>query len=62
LQTIHHPVHGDFKMPSWPVRVDGAPPRLVTSPMLGEHNQQVLGEWLGIDAGEVEALRRDGII
>ena len=24
-----HLVHGDFKMPSWPVRVDGAPPYLI---------------------------------
>ena len=62
LQTIHHPTHGDFKMPSWPVRVDGAPPRLTASPMLGEHNAEVLGEWLGIGGGEIEALRRDGVI
>jgi formyl-CoA transferase len=62
LQTIRHPTHGVFKMPSWPVRVDGAPPRLETSPMLGEHNSEVLGEWLGIGAGEVEGLRRDGVI
>jgi crotonobetainyl-CoA:carnitine CoA-transferase CaiB-like acyl-CoA transferase len=30
--------------------------------MLGEHNHQVLGEWLGIDAAEVEALHQEGII
>ena len=24
-----HLMHGDFKMPSWPVRVDGAPPYLI---------------------------------
>src|SRR5579884_2311747 len=62
LQTIHHPVHGDFKMPSWPVRVDGKTARLVSSPMLGQHNAEVLGEWLGIGADELEALRRDGVI
>lgn len=58
LQTIHHPKHGDFETPSWPVRVDGAPPRLLTSPMLGEHNHQVLGDRLGIGAVEFEVLRR----
>jgi formyl-CoA transferase len=62
LQTIHHPTHGAFKMPTWPVRVDGAPPRLASSPMLGQHDQEVLGDWLGIGADEVEALRRDGVI
>ena len=58
---IHHPKHGDFKMPSRPVRVDGAPLRLLTSPMLGEHNAQVLGDWLGIGAAEVESLRQEGM-
>jgi formyl-CoA transferase len=62
LQTIHHPMHGDFKMPAWPLRVDGAPPRLVTSPMLGEHNEQVLREWLGISVAEVEALPQEGVL
>jgi formyl-CoA transferase len=62
LQTIEHPTHGPFKMPSWPVRVDGAPPRLHSSPMLGQHNAEVLGSWLGIGGDEVETLRRDGVL
>ncbi|MBV9248898.1 MAG: CoA transferase [Acetobacteraceae bacterium] len=62
MQTIHHPVHGDFKMPSWPVRVDGKPPRAVTSPILGEHTAEVLESWLELDAQEVETLKRDGVL
>jgi formyl-CoA transferase len=62
MQTMHHPQHGDFKMPSWPVRVDGAPPRLLTAQMFGQHNAAVLGEWLGIGSGEVEALHQEGIL
>ena len=62
MQIMHHPQHGDFKMPAWPVRVDGAPPRLLPAPMLGQHNAEVFGEWLGISAGEVEALRQEGVI
>jgi hypothetical protein len=30
--------------------------------MIGEHNQQVLGEWPGSSAAEVEALRQEGIL
>jgi hypothetical protein len=30
--------------------------------VIGEHNQQVLGEWLGSSAAEVEALRQEGIL
>ena len=51
--------NGRFEMPSWPVRVDCSPPRLLTLPTLGGHNQQILSEWLAIGAAEVEALRRD---
>jgi formyl-CoA transferase len=62
MQTIHHPAHGDFKMPAWPVRIDGKPPTLVTSPVLGQHTGEVLQAWLGLGAGEVEALRADGVV
>ena len=49
-------------MPAWPVRFDGTPPRVKPSPLLGEHNAEVLGGWLGMSAQEVEALRQDGIV
>ena len=61
LQVMQHP-NGPFKMPAWPVRVDGKPPRLKPSPLLGQHNAEVLGDWLGISADEVEALRSEGVI
>ena len=28
MQVMQHPVHEPFKMPAWPVRVDGKPPRV----------------------------------
>jgi formyl-CoA transferase len=62
MQTIHHPVHGDFKMPAWPVRIDGKPPRAVTSPVLGQHTDPVLTEWLGMNEAEIAALRADGAL
>jgi len=33
LQTMDHPT-GPFKMPSWPVRFDGRPPKLDPAPLL----------------------------
>ena len=62
MQTIEHPTTGTVKMPAWPVRFDGKPPRVKPSPLLGQHSAEVLGEWLGIDAAEVEALRVEGIV
>ena len=32
MQTMVHPVHRPFKMPGWPVRVDGRPTRVTSSP------------------------------
>jgi crotonobetainyl-CoA:carnitine CoA-transferase CaiB-like acyl-CoA transferase len=62
MQVMHHPVHGDFKMPAWPVRVDGKPSKIVASPVLGQHTAEVLGAWLGMSAADVEALRREGSV
>src|SRR5262249_38071078 len=62
MQTMVHPVHRPFKMPGWPVRVDGKTSRLGSSPMLGEHTDHVLSEWLGLNAEAVAALKRDGAI
>jgi formyl-CoA transferase len=61
LQTAQHPT-GPFKMPSWPVRFDGKPPKLEPAPLLGQHASQVFGEWLGMSAGDVDALRKEGVI
>jgi crotonobetainyl-CoA:carnitine CoA-transferase CaiB-like acyl-CoA transferase len=61
LQTAEHPT-GPFKMPSWPVRFDGAPPKLEPAPLLGQHTTQVFGEWLGMSAADVGTLRKEGVV
>ena len=61
MQVMDHP-SGPFKMPTWPVRVDGRPPRLRPSPLLGQHGADVLTDWLGLDAGEIAALKRYGVL
>jgi formyl-CoA transferase len=62
MQTVEHPTTGTYKMPAWPVRFDGSPARVKPSPLLGQHNAEVLGGWLGIANAEVEALRAEGIV
>ena len=61
MQTVHHH-NGDYKMATWPVRIDGKTVRLKGSPALGQDSAEILHNWLGIAAGEIESLRRDGII
>jgi formyl-CoA transferase len=62
MQTIEHPTTGKVKMPAWPVRFDGTPPKVKPSPLLGQHNAEVLGSWLGLGTAEIGALKQEGII
>ncbi|MDA0663227.1 MAG: CoA transferase [Proteobacteria bacterium] len=62
MQTMIHPAHRPFKMPAWPVRVDGRVSRVTASPVLGEHTDQVLSDWLGLNAAAVEALKTGGAV
>jgi crotonobetainyl-CoA:carnitine CoA-transferase CaiB-like acyl-CoA transferase len=61
--TVHHPLMGD-------VRVEGLPVHLSESewvatkggPRLGEDNERIFGELLGLDAGEIARLHADGVV
>ena len=63
LQHVRHPSLGDVILPNSPLRLHGAErPEPIPSPSLGQHNQDVYGDWLGLGAEEVVALQRDGVI
>lgn len=63
LQRIEHPALGPIVVPNSPLRLHGADPvDPVPSPALGQHNQQIYGEWLGLGEAGVEALRQAGAI
>jgi len=34
----------------------------VPSPKLGQHNRAIYGDWLGLSATEIAALKHDGVI
>jgi crotonobetainyl-CoA:carnitine CoA-transferase CaiB-like acyl-CoA transferase len=61
IQTMRHP-NGEFRMPAFPVRFDGAPAPVKPAPLLGEHTTEVFSEWLEMSAGDVERLRNDGVV
>ena len=63
LQHVQHPSLGDVILPNSPLRLHGSErPEPVPSPFLGQHNQEVYGDWLGLGAEGVAALKRDGVI
>jgi crotonobetainyl-CoA:carnitine CoA-transferase CaiB-like acyl-CoA transferase len=49
-------------MPAWPVRFDGAPPRVKPSPLLGANTSEVLSSWLGMSQSEIDGLKADNIV
>src|SRR5262245_53501910 len=59
MQTIDHPSQGKVTNATWPGRLGGTPPKLKPSPQLGQHVEDVLGAWLGLDARDITALRQD---
>ncbi len=57
---IDHPVLGVSSMPTPPYRFSDTTAQVTAAPLLGEHNKQVFVDLLGLDAGKVEALMREG--
>jgi formyl-CoA transferase len=62
FQTMQHPQRGAYKMPGWPVKVGDAHLPIPSAPLLGEHVDSVLGEWLDMGADEIAALRNGGAV
>jgi crotonobetainyl-CoA:carnitine CoA-transferase CaiB-like acyl-CoA transferase len=63
LETIDHPDLGRIVVPNSPLRFHGTDKlATVPSPRVGQHNAEVYGDWLGLSAEEIDALRKDGVI
>jgi crotonobetainyl-CoA:carnitine CoA-transferase CaiB-like acyl-CoA transferase len=63
-QTLTHPVTGPTRYPGLPMKFSSLSPRLHRSPppMLGQHNDEILGGELGLTEEELEDLREQQII
>ncbi len=63
VQEVDHPVCGRIRLQAPFVQFDGEGlPIRRPPPLLGEHTDAVLHEWLGLDAAAVAALREVGAI
>jgi CoA:oxalate CoA-transferase len=63
LQEIEHPELGRLTVPHSPLRYEGVERMPLTpSPKLGEHNAEVLREWLGLGDDEIAELTRTEVI
>ena len=64
FQTLRHPRSGEARYPGWPMAFSGLPRALHRRPppALGQHNDEILGDELGLDEDERARLREEGII
>jgi CoA:oxalate CoA-transferase len=63
LVDIDHPVIGPMKLAGLPVKLSATPGKVERpGPLLGQHNQEILGELLGYDARQIEELKTKQVI
>lgn len=59
----NHPKAGKVKLTGSPLKLSGTPVDLNTpAPTLGQHNEEIYKEVLGLDAKQVEDLKAEGVI
>jgi len=59
---LDHPETGPRDFVGLPWRMSGCQPALKRPPLLGEHNDYVFGQLLGLDEAEIARLKESGII
>jgi formyl-CoA transferase len=62
FQWIDHPTRGKVKIPAWPVRMSGNDVKVEPAPLLGEHNEVILSDWLGMSEEEIATLKAEGAV
>ena len=63
IEWIEHPVLGKVPLPNSPIRYGGSEPlAIVPSRQLGQDNEAVYSEWLGLSKVDMEQLQVDGVV
>ncbi|MFJ1885272.1 MULTISPECIES: formyl-CoA transferase [unclassified Streptomyces] len=59
---VEHPERGTFTTVGSPLKLSDSPVDVVTSPLLGQHNEEVYVGELGLGKEELRLLKTDGVI
>jgi formyl-CoA transferase len=59
---VQHPVRGDVTIPGWPVRMSASHVKVTAPPLLGEHNEEIYCQLLGLSEAELSELKRRQVI
>ena len=63
VRTITDAVAGTFQIPGMPLKFSDFPDDLeLTAPTMGQHNAEVLRDWLGLNDAEIDGLRRAKVL
>jgi crotonobetainyl-CoA:carnitine CoA-transferase CaiB-like acyl-CoA transferase len=63
LVKVDHPTAGELRMAGLPVKFSATPASIrLPPPLLGQHTEEVLVSWLGIQSEEINELRRKNIL
>jgi succinate--hydroxymethylglutarate CoA-transferase len=63
VQTVQHPTAGEIKLTGIPVKYSLNKPEIRRPPpLLGQHNEEILRDVLGLDEKQVKRLREDGVV
>jgi len=61
IVEVEHPVAGKLKMPGCPIKLSKTPASVEKpSPILGQHQEEILCGFLGLDRSEFERLKNSG--
>ncbi len=63
IVPLEHPINGVIRTAANPLRMSESPVSYrIAPPRIGEHTDEVLNDWLGLDSVQRDALREDGAI
>ena len=62
IVEVKHPQRGAFKTVGCPIVLSDSPVEVKTSPLLGEHTEEILTDLLGYDKATIDRLRAEGVI
>ncbi|MGW0891066.1 formyl-CoA transferase [Saccharopolyspora sp. NPDC002578] len=62
IVTVEHPQRGPYRTVGCPIKLSDSPAHVTRSPLLGEHNEQIYRDRLGVGAAELAELKANGVI
>lgn len=62
IVEVEHPTRGSYLTVGNPIKLSDSPVEVTRSPLLGEHTDEILGEFLGMSESEIQNARDHGAI